>query len=477
MREMDAAAIAAGISGECLMDRAGRGVAAALQALGATRFLFVAGKGNNGGDAFAAARFLHEAGLHCHLWVAADEAEISGDARLHLQRLRTCGLEPRFLPAEANWDSGRLVLPLVDVVVDCLLGTGSRGAPRGVVAAAIAALAERMLPVVAVDLPSGLDADTGKVHAPCFRAAATLTLALPKLGFLNPGARAVTGPIRCIDIGLGDAPDAASEPRMVGLPSSRRRELAAHKGSQGRVLCLGGSIAYPGAIGLATRAALRSGAGLITVQTVREVVPILAGQAPEAMVRGELQEATWSPEGVDAVLAGPGMGTAPPTKALIHRLLATCRAPLVLDADALNILAGDLPRLREASCPLILTPHPGEMGRLLGISTAEVQADREAAIREAVAQSGACVVLKGEGTFVLAPDQPLHINLCGNPGLASGGTGDVLAGLLTGLLAQGLAPFDGACEAVIRHAMAGDRAAWALGQEAMLASDLLTRFW
>ncbi|MCX8005829.1 MAG: NAD(P)H-hydrate dehydratase [Burkholderiaceae bacterium] len=264
-----------------------------------------------------------------------------------------------------------------------------------------------------------------------------------------------------------------------------RRLRSSHKGTYGHVLLVGGARGYAGAIALAARAALRSGAGLVSVLTPASVAPVVAGAVLEAMVHagpetteGTLAASAWDTvrprmSEFDAVLLGPGLTRHPETAALVRRVLAEIETPLALDADALNVLAGEPQRLAEARAPIVITPHAGEMARLLGTDAATVQADRAAVARRAAELTRATVVLKGAGTLVAAPDRPLHINMTGNPGMATGGAGDVLAGLLTGLLGQGLTPFDAACTAVFVHGRAGDMGAWRGSQAGLIASDII----
>jgi len=372
-------------------------------------------------------------------------------------------------------------------VVDCLLGTGSSGAPRGNIAAAVERI-KAMPPgvrVVAIDMPTGLDASSGTVHAPCVRADQTLTIGLPKNAFLNEDARAMTGSIECLDIGLGRGPDNDPELQMIGPPLPRTRRRNSHKGTYGHLLCIGGAAGYTGAIGLAARSALRAGAGVVTVVTPQHLVPVVAATCPEAMVRGAAETETgsisldggWDAfsrnlDQFDALLMGPGMTRHEDTLQLARRVLRDVELPMVFDADALNVFHGRAHWFVKARGPVVLTPHPGELARLLAEDIRDIQANRYKFGRLAVEQSGATLVLKGSGTLVLNQREG-WINLNGNPHLATAGSGDVLAGLLGGLLAQGLTTIEASREAVYRHGRAGDRALVRSGDRGLVASDLL----
>lgn len=506
MRELERKTIADfQVSGEALMDRAGFCVAHVVDNLcdrygwhGAA-ILLVAGRGNNGGDAFVAARYLKQHGYEVSVWLACSQSDVQGDARLHLTRLKSAKVRLEEFPTQQDWDqltdnllgsSGGMG---VAVVVDGVLGTGARGPAHGPAAGAIRyinALSAQSL-VVAIDIPSGLNSDTGRAEGDAVTADWTVTMGLPKRGLVEPCAVSRVGRLEVADIGLPAAliEKIESEMEFIAAADVRRlvprRPRLAHKGSFGHVLIMGGAAGYAGAVSLAARAAVRSGAGLVSVLTPRGIAPVVAGAVLEAMVHaapetesGSLALAAWDAwrgevGRFSAVLVGPGMTRHPDTRALVERILQDCPAALVLDADALNVLEGRLDEFKRRQGPLVITPHPGEMGRLLGCSAAEVQADRFAMARAAASRSGCVVVLKGAGTLVAAEGEPLQINLTGSPGMATGGTGDVLAGLLAGLLAQGLKPFDAARAAVFLHGRAGDEAACEKNEACLSAGDVI----
>lgn len=502
MRDIENRAIRErGISGQELMDRAGRGVAEVVRHLADAAgtvnpsALLFAGRGNNGGDAFAAARHLRDMGFDVMVWLAGTESQIHGDALKHLSLMKAEGIELEEYPTREDWDQNLAYPYVADFLVDGLLGTGSSGPARGPIAGAIQyinAIGNDAF-VVSIDLPSGINADTGVAEGDAVNADVTATLGLPKIGLLAPAAQEFVGCIEVIDIGLPpdlvEALPSESELELIYSTELKkllpRRLRSSHKGTYGHVLLVGGARGYAGAIALAARAALRSGAGLVSVLAPAAVAPVVAGAVLEAMVHpgpetpeGSLAASAWDVwrprmSEFDAVLLGPGLTCHPETAALVRRVLAEIEKPLVLDADALNVLEGETRRLAETKAPLVITPHPGEMARLLGTDAATVQADRAAAARRAADLTRATVVLKGAGTLVAASDRPLHINMTGNPGMATGGAGDVLAGLLTGLLGQGLTPFDAACTAVFVHGRAGDMGAWRGSQAGLIAGDII----
>ncbi len=488
-----------GIPGSVLMDRAGQALAREVdrwihrRGLRHPRIVGLAGKGNNGGDVFAAARSLMAWGHPCTVFLASHLDDVRGDAREHLERLLRAGGEVHALPREDDWCPDVLAHPWPDLVMDGLLGTGARGDPRGVAAAALRALAAARPRafVVAVDLPSGFDADTGAASALCVPADLTVSLALPKAGFNAPGAPEWTGTVRVADIGIpadlvaGVGP--ATAERLVWPDVSwdllKPRPRAGHKGSFGHVLLVGGARGTDGAIHLAARAALRSGAGLVTVATPESVADSVRSGLPEAMVHGGPE----TPDGrlaalplcvearlpeFTAILCGPGLGVEAATRSLVRNLLDAPDVVLVLDADALNALGDHPGPLSHPGQPVVVTPHPGEAGRLLGRTSAEVQADRVQSLDDLVQGLDAVVVLKGAGTRIGLPDGRRYVNLTGGPALAAGGTGDVLAGLIAGLAARARDPSEAALLGVWLHGVAGDLASWRKGETATTAGEV-----
>jgi ADP-dependent NAD(P)H-hydrate dehydratase / NAD(P)H-hydrate epimerase len=502
LRRRDAAAIARGTPAECLMERAGTGLARAiyrlLDACRGQACFFVTGRGNNSGDAFVAARLLERWGVRCTLLLTCAPEALKGAARSAWHAYAAAA--PRgshdVLDSESHWISPRpeTVLPPRAVVVDALLGTGARGAPAGVIRAAILWIrqAAARAAIVAVDLPSGMDANSGRCDEVAVQADLTVTFDAPKRGFQFPVAWPWLGRVEVVDIGL---PPSAVEPNddafcdflAAGDPDLRlpRRPRDSHKGDFGHLLVIGGSHGFAGAPALVALAALRTGAGLVSAVVPDCAAAPIAALAPEAMAhplpspngcldwqRVRQWKADLSP--FDTLVVGPGLGTGAGPRELVEGLLADNPERMLLDADALNILAlqQTLHRLGSAE-HVILTPHPGEAARLLGTSVVAVQADRPAAVRQLADATGAIVVLKGGSTLVCAPGGRPQMNVAGNPGMATGGSGDVLSGVIGALWGQGLGAWNAARLGVCVHAAAGDLAAWQEGEATLIARDII----
>jgi len=490
MRELDHRAMTeAGIPGEILMDRAGTGAAREILEFARTlpprharRITVVAGRGNNGGDAWVAARRLAEAGsLPVRLFAVCPAAELPPDARRHAEQLPPAVIcEIRNTPAGDEFAAG-------DIIVDGLLGTGISGMPRPPFAAWIQAINAAGLPVVALDLPSGLNGDDGTAEL-AVQADLTLTMGLPKRGLIQNRGPQLCGRLRVIDLGLPAALTAAGPDDLAltfaanvraALP---RLAMDTHKTRRGRLLVIGGCSRYLGAPHLSARAALRGGAGLVTL-----VLPESAGAiaCQSAIIvrrtaddgRGSFAAASLAPleeliAEADAVVVGPGLGPAPGVRHLLAAILAH-EVPLVLDADALNHLAGNA-ELINRPWPTVLTPHPGEMMRLLTGFSLDLlkQSDRLTQARGLAAKLGATVVLKGHRTVIASPDHPTRINGSGCPALATAGSGDVLAGFLGAFLArEETAAHDAAVVAVFLHGLAGEL--WRGAQRSLTADDLI----
>jgi NAD(P)H-hydrate epimerase len=489
MREIDRAAIEGfGIPGLTLMDRAGRAVAEAAESLAGARgrVVVVCGGGNNGGDGFVAARLLRGTGREAEVVALVPADRLSRDARAVREQAERAGV-----PID---DQGELLAFEAgpgDVVVDAIFGTGLARAPEGAFAEAIARIVAqraRGARVVAVDVPSGLSADSGRPLGPCVRADRTVTFGFMKRGlFIYPGAD-YAGEVTVADIGIPPAAadrvaitcEMLTEPEARALLPPRRAD--AHKGDAGRVLVVAGSRGKTGAAHLALLGALRGGAGLVTLAAREEVLPFALSGLPEAMsqplpgtgplARGDLDALVAAAKGADALVVGPGIPRGAETAVLVRALLEKARVPAVLDADALNALA-EIPRLLEGLPPgVVLTPHPGEMARLVGTSADQVQQDRIGIAAAKAREWGAAVVLKGARTVVAAPAGPPAVVPTGNAGMATGGTGDVLAGLLGALLAGGLPASSAARVGAFVHGRAGDLAARTHGQRGLIASDL-----
>ena len=471
VRAFDAHAInAQGIPGFTLMQRAG---AAALRVLreawpAVRRIAIVCGGGNNGGDGYVLGHCARAAGFEVALLALVDPAQLRGDARLAADQYQASGGQAQVFAATG--------LTGADLLVDALLGTGLREPPRPGFAAAIAAMNSAGLPILALDLPSGLDGDRGCAPGVAVRAEVTVTFVAPKIGLYIGDGPEYAGRVYCDDLGIAPPPGAASQPTLELLDAGEitralpPRGRAAHKGDFGRVLIIAGAPAMAGAARLAGEACLRCGAGLVTIATAPEnVAPIVAGR-PELICHGVHGAADLAPllAAATVVAIGPGLGTSEWSRTLLNAALGAAR-PLVLDADAINLLAATGQRPPPQS---VLTPHPGEAGRLLKTNSAGVQSDRCAALRQLVERTGAVVVLKGAGTLVGAPGRVAALCTGGNPGMAAPGMGDVLTGAIAAILGQCGDPWIAARAGVVAHARAGDAVASGGGGRGMLALEV-----
>ena len=479
MRAADAWAIEEqGVPSLDLMERAGLGLArvtAAAARPGPVRV--VVGKGNNGGDGLVVARLLREDGREVDVLAAADPAELRGDARANLERLPGSAPEP-FAPERLE-GSG--------VVVDALLGTGFEGSAREPLASAIAAMGAQDAPVVACDVPSGVNAATGEVEGEAVRAAATATFHGPKLGlYVEPG-KGHAGRVETVEIGI---PRGAPGAERAGLISERvlslypRRERSGSKFASGVIVVAGGSMGLTGAPTMAARSAQRAGAGYVQVAVPGPVQPAVDLRLLEQMSRA-LPDADGfhTPEGAGvveemaeragAVVLGPGLGRDEGAQGFARAVARAVQAPLLVDADGLNAHAGRLELFRNRQAPTVLTPHEGELGRLLERDSGEVARHRLASVSEAAERSGAVVLLKGDDTIVGLPTGEVAVSPRGTPALATAGTGDVLSGLIGALLAKGLEAFEAACLGTLAHVLAAEAAAMRLGPDHVMAGDVI----
>lgn len=497
MRAFDAAAAGrCGIPGSVLMENAGRGVVdrivASLGSPAGKKVVVVCGKGNNGGDGFVIARHLLMRGASVDVLLLARTAAVRGDARIHLDILlklrKTAGDTLRF-----SSQASRFVPPVThtDIVVDAIFGTGFSGTPRGIAAAAIRWINGCGATVIAVDIPSGLDGATGLVAGEAVRAALTVTMAAEKVGQYVGAGPDHCGRVEIVDIGI--------TPQLVAGPAGRtfraddasiaallpQRPRRVHKYAAGKVLVLGGSRQYAGAPVLAALAALRAGAGAVVLGVPVSLRPVIASRTGDIVLQAlaENERGTIGMEALgqinerigwaDAVVIGPGLGRDPETDALVREIFATCAAPLVVDADALTALRGRSSRLWKRPGPTILTPHAGELGSLLDQPAGDVDTARVTVACDSAKRFHGIVVLKGASTVCAHPDGRSFVNTTGNPGMATIGTGDVLAGVIGALLAQRVGPMESAAAGVYLHGRAGDLAAQRFGERSLLASDLL----
>ena len=491
----------AGVPSLALMENAGRHVANFLtkhfpQKEGVT---ILCGKGNNGGDGFVAARYLLQEGSHPKVALLAETPALQGDAKINYEACLAAGCPVESVTDEAQWEARREELLDCSVLVDALLGTGLSGPARGLTAQVIADLNARRggFRVLAVDIPSGLASDSGGPAGESVEADASITFTAPKHGHIFPPNCFRVGKLAVAPIGTPEELCAGDEtldlnlitPRQIGrLPLGRDPE--SHKGSYGHVLLMAGSRGKTGAAVLAGRAALRTGAGLVTVATPASALPLVATPLPEAMTEPlhDTDGGTISMQAFDygrfarllegkTVLAmGPGLSTHPETVEFVRSVVEQAETPLVLDADALNALVGSLDTLpRCRSRTVVLTPHPGEMARLLGVTSAEVQSQRVEVARRLARDFGVFVILKGYRTLVASPGGQVFVNPTGGAGLAKGGAGDVLTGVVAGVLAQfPSAPVEDVLSlAVYLHGSAGDAATETYGEQSVLASDVI----
>jgi hydroxyethylthiazole kinase-like uncharacterized protein yjeF len=478
MAAADEAAIAAGTPADVLMDRAGRAVARAVLDVMEHRYglrvAIVCGKGNNGGDGFVAARALSRHGASVKVFAVGDVEADEGAAGAHLSRWKASG--GRVEPFRSDALDG------ADVVVDALFGTGFHGSVQGEAARAIDAINACDAPVVAIDIPSGVDGTTGRCDGPCVSADLTVAMGAEKVGTAIGEGASRAGTVVVADIGIPVTEAVASmvDPLDVAriLPT---RADGAHKRSSGTVVVLAGSDAMTGAAVLTARAALRAGSGyvnLISTEAVRapatETTPELVIQVAEGDVLGPgaLDRAQGLMDRADSVAIGPGLGTGEPQRELVARVLAEIELPVVVDADALNVLAQDTSTLERRSAPLILTPHPAELARLLDLDTSQVQDDRLGTATEAARRFGCVVVSKGHRSVIAGPDGTVFVNPTGGPELATAGTGDVLTGVCGSYLAAGLDAQTAAWGAAYVHGAAGALAALDRGSSGVVAWDV-----
>ncbi len=496
MQSIDARAIRGmGIPGLDLMERAGRAVARVTEEIlgGAAgrKVLICCGRGNNGGDGFVAARLLKEKGADARVILLADPETLTGDAAVNRRRALDATV-----PVQTVLDTGAVEarakdVSEADVVIDAILGTGISGEPRGLARDAIDAINEHARAVVAVDAPSGLDGDTGQVLGTVVDADVTVTFGLPKRGhFLMPGRESV-GELAVADIGF---PDSAIDEEGIRVETFDRieawdllpeRALDAHKWTCGHVVLVAGSVGMTGAAALASEAALRVGAGLTTLACPKSLNPILEIKLTETMTRPmpETEDGSFSGyaeapilemlERAAAVVLGPGISQVPETASLVRSLVPKIAQPLIIDADGLNAFAGTESLKHVPGGVRVLTPHLGELCRIVSAEPEEITKDRIEAVRRYAKELDAVLLLKGFPTLIANPTGDVSINLTGSNALATAGSGDVLTGTIGGFLAQGLDPYSAARLGAHVHGAAGDLAAEALGFRSVIAGDVL----
>ncbi|MGQ0793583.1 MAG: NAD(P)H-hydrate dehydratase [Deltaproteobacteria bacterium] len=473
------------ISGLILMENAGRAAASALltEFPAAGRVAVFAGAGNNGGDGFVIARHLISRGLHVTTYLIGDAHKYSGDALLNLASLRKIG------GRVVELHGGFAAYTEADVAVDALFGTGLSRNAAGFERAVIEFINSLACPKIAVDLPSGLDADTGHPLGAAVKADITVTFILPKLGLsIYPGTE-YAGRVYLAHLTTpefleeGIPYELIDSQKVGGILKPRRADT--HKGAYGHLFVIAGSSGKTGAAALTATGAMRSGAGLVTLGAPVGIHPVMEAKLTEAMTEPLPETAGGVLGGISvdyalgilssrktALAIGPGISTTPDTREFVYEIIRKCPVPMVIDADAITLIAESPEILREAKAPVALTPHPGEMSRLTGRSADEVQRDRIGVARDFSAMYNAHLVLKGARTIVATPQGEIFINPTGNPAMASGGMGDVLAGVIGGFLAQGYSPKDACVAGVFIHGSAGDMAADSIGRVGITAGDV-----
>ncbi|RCX12373.1 NAD(P)H-hydrate epimerase [Anaerobacterium chartisolvens] len=496
MNEIDRLTISSiGIPGMVLMENAAlavvREASKLIGGLGRKKILVVAGKGNNGGDAFAAARHMYNCGASVSVYLVADSRGITGDAAANMNILRNMGVEIIELVQPSVPDALKHHLSVSSLVVDGIFGTGLKGEVAGLPRAVIELVNESRKPVISIDIPSGICGNSGRVLGTCITAAKTVTFGLPKLGLLlHPGCEHA-GELVVADIsiptGVIEGLHIKTNITDMGLASSMlpQRRSDGNKGDFGRVLIISGSQGMTGAGYLAGEAALRTGAGLVYLGVPAALSSIYDVMLAEAVTipledmgtgvlspgcTGKLEELM---ERMSAVAIGPGLSGGAGVSAVVRHTARFARKPLIIDADAINAIASDMSILEALNTKAVLTPHPGEMSRLCGISIEEVQSDRIETARQFALKWGVTVVLKGARTVTALPGGEIYINTTGNAGMATGGSGDVLTGVIASLSGQGVPLEDAAVLGTYLHGLAGDRAARVKGQHGLIAGDLV----
>ena len=496
MQEMDRQAIEThAIPGLELMETAGQGAARVLLAQFADQAEdgvgIVCGKGNNGGDGFVIARALAAQGLDVAVYLLAKTAAVKGDAATNLKRLAALNIPLIEVPDEDSFLKIKPRLARSGLLVDAILGTGLTSDVRGFFKVAIDFINSTGIPVFAVDIPSGLNSDTGQLCGTTIHAQCTATFALAKIGhFAYPGAE-YTGRLEIIDIGIPPSVVEAVSPKQYLLTAERirayfqPRAAETHKGKTGHLLVVAGSTGKTGAAAMTAVSAMRAGAGLVTLGVAESLNPVVAAQVLEVMttplpqirsgILGDtaLEEIQALTSGKACMAIGPGIGQAQETRSLIEKVIHQIEIPMVIDADGLNNIAGQTGLLKKLKAPAVLTPHPGEMARLIEISPAAVQQNRLVCARDLAVNFGVHVVLKGAATVIAHPNGTAFVNPTGNPGMASGGMGDVLTGVLAGFITQGLSPEAAAHAAVYLHGAAADTLAETIGPIGYLAGEVM----
>ena len=496
MQDMDRKTIESfGLPGLVLMENAGRG---------ATRMLLetfpdiqsktvgiMAGKGNNGGDGFVIARYLHQYGAEVTVYLLSTIEKTKGDAETNLRLLSPMGIPVIELPDPSHFDRNRRRLDDQDIWVDAILGTGLASDVNGFFKDVIDFLNNSGRPVFSVDIPSGLNSDTGQPHGTCINASATATFAFAKSGHIHYPGFCHTKRLGVVDIGIPKHIVNAVAPfqQLVTFEmihsGFRKRPPDAHKGTTGHLMVLAGSPGKTGAAAMTSLSAMKTGAGLVTLGLPQSTNQVLETLAIEVMTEplaetgdGTLAEASLDGilrllEGKTCLAVGPGLGLSEETGSLLEQVLLNAEIPVVVDADGINLLSSRADLLKQISAPVVLTPHPGEMARLTGDSTAHIQRNRTESARKFAVESGVHLVLKGARTVIAHPDGSVFINPTGNPAMASGGMGDVLTGIIAGLITQGYSPEYASIAGAFIHGASADGVMEEKGPVGIMATDVM----
>lgn len=485
-----------GIPGLLLMEDAAAAIASeAVSMLGGSiggAITAVAGRGNNGGDAFAAARLLHGQGFDVHVFLVGAKAGISGDAFTNMATLEKIGINIVEINGEEEIALLNSRLKESQLVIDGVFGTGLSRDISGIASTVIERMNLSGKPILSIDIPSGIDGADGSIRGECIRADTTVTFCMPKIGLVvNPGCE-YAGRLKVADIGIPrcviDAQDIKCEiiDAVTAADLIPQRRPDSNKGTYGKAFIITGSTGMTGSGRLACTAALRVGAGLVYAGVPESLTGIYSSSLTEPVIialpdggKGYLSDESGGKirermTVMDVVAAGPGLSAAEGVKRLVGMVVSECKAPLVLDADALNVISDNTEILKRLDAEAVITPHPGEMARLTGLTAADVQKDRIGTAGRFASEYGVVTVLKGSRTIIALPDGRIFVNPTGNAGMATAGTGDVLTGVITGLIAQGASAAEAAIAGVYLHGLAGDLAADSMGMHGILAGDVVS---
>lgn len=466
-------------------------IEAILDGVAGRKFVILVGRGNNGGDGLVLARHLLNAGAEVNTFLFSETEALSPDAlsNYHILEKMKGNIFPLQNPADL--DHFMLLLLNIDLVIDAMYGIGFKGSLNSFESQVVKLLNWSRVQVLAVDIPSGVEADTGRVHGEAIKADYTVTFALPKLGLIMENSRAYVGKLSVADISIPS--DLLRDEKLkthlimeeMVRPYVQVRRRESHKGSYGHALVIGGSPGMSGAAIMTSWAALRTGSGLVTAAVPESLLSLVDAAVPEVMSRalpetidGAISIDAWplieSLLGTASVCAiGPGMSRYSEANSIMRLLVEGAGIPLLIDADGLNALQGDVGIIKDRQVPIVITPHPGEMSRLTNLPVEEIQHNRLETTRHYASEWGITVVLKGNNTVIASPSGNVFVNINGNPGMATAGSGDVLSGIITGLIAQGLKPSQAAMVGVYLHGRAGDHAALKSGQRALTATDII----